>query len=155
MVLAELLGMGDELYRTGGNEVDVDYFSLGDVDIYRRVYVDQVIACENGSLERLRDPFSLKDMDRAAAGAFEKAICDESGERKISGFAPYQITFRKADGSSYTLWHLILEVEGAGKDQKLAVMTRDGKIRISDESSGDRLKITSETIAAAALFSAG
>ena len=92
--------------------------------------------------------------EKEKAEEFEKALCDETG-KKAAGFMPYQITFCKADGSAYTLWHLILEAEGAGKDQKLAVMTRDGKIRISDTSFEDRLKITSETIAAAALFSAG
>ena len=92
--------------------------------------------------------------EKEKAEEFEKALCDETG-KKAAGFTQYQITFCKADGSAYTLWHLILEAEGAGKDQKLAVMTRDGKIRISDTSFEDRLKITSETIAAAALFSAG
>ena len=114
-----------------------------------------LITHENGAPFDKGTTIEVGDMEKEEAEKFKKAICDETGEKKLTGFTTYQITFRKADGSSYTLWHLILEVEGAGKDQKLAVMTRDGKIRISDESSGDRLKITSETIAAAALFSAG
>jgi len=109
---------------------------------------------ENGAPFDKGTTVEIWDMEKEKAEEFEKALCDETG-KKAAGFTPYQITFCKADGSAYTLWHLILEAEGAGKDQKLAVMTRDGKIRISDTSFEDRLKITSETIAAAALFSAG
>ena len=91
-------------------------------------------------------------MDKESAEAFEKAICDETGKKRISGFTPYQITFRKADGSSYTLWHLILEAEGAGDGKRIAVLTRDGKARISDASSQERIKISSDTATAVAVF---
>ena len=109
---------------------------------------------ENGAPFDRGTEMEVKDMEKEAAEEFRKAICEETGQKKLSQFAPYQITFRKADGSSYTLWHLILEAENSGPDRKLAVMTRDGKIKLSDIFSKGKLELSSETIAAAALFSA-
>ena len=114
-----------------------------------------LITHENGAPFDKGTTIEVGDMEKEEAEKFKKAICDETGEKKLTGFTTYQITFRKADGSSYTLWHLILEAEGAGDDQKLAVLTRDGKIKISDAASQDKVRILSETISAAALFSAG
>ena len=108
---------------------------------------------ENGALFDKGTSIEVVEMEEEQAKEFRMAICDETGKKKISDFVPYQITFRKADGSSYTLWHLILEADGAGIGKKLAVMTRDGKIKIAEVSSADTTQISSENIAAAALFS--
>ena len=91
-------------------------------------------------------------LNKEAAEAFKKAICDETKSRRIADFTPYQVTFFRADGSSFTLWHLILEAEGTGDGRKLAVMTRDGKVRISDASSNGMARITSDTVTAVALI---
>ena len=111
-----------------------------------------MIVHENGAPFDKGTTIEAGKMDKESAEAFEKAICDETGKKKVSGFTPFQIIFRKADGNPYTLWHLVLEAEGAGDGKRIAVLTRDGKVRISDASSQERIRISSDTITAVAVF---
>ena len=110
------------------------------------------IVHENGAPFDKGTTIEAGEMDKESAEVFKKAICDETGKKKVSGFTPFQIIFRKADGNPYTLWHLVLEAEGAGDGKRIAVLTRDGKVRISDASSQERIKISSDTITAVAMF---
>ena len=50
---AEVLHVLDELYCTTNHNVDVDNVTLSDIDVYCRVNVDKVVACEGCILERL------------------------------------------------------------------------------------------------------
>ena len=55
MFLAEALRVGDELHGTGCDYVNINDFPLGDVDVYGRVYVDEVVTGQHSGLERLLD----------------------------------------------------------------------------------------------------
>ena len=51
MLLAELLHMGDKFHGAGCHKMNIDDFPLGDIDVYGRIHVDEVIAGKNCCLE--------------------------------------------------------------------------------------------------------
>ena len=53
--LTEFLYVVDEFHGTGSHHMDVDDFALGNIDIYGRIYVNEIVSGQNGGFKGFLD----------------------------------------------------------------------------------------------------